>query len=662
MGKGANLSQERTGRSRPVRPGAILLLTFGSLIVFAQPAEALSLLSIRDLYQSVGLSYAYHRSVGGSSTETEHEFTEDYGIGFSYSLLSPLLLKGNAMLDLEWLQRSDVTDDKTRSNSDFRLRYNISGQLLSRMPYPVSIAATSGRESVAQSFAPSYDVVTDDLRVRLGVLNDFVPASVTFDRQSQDTSGLNQNFRQTANSFSIAATPLLGKIATLSLGVTSSESTSTSLDSNVTSNFASIMGTAGSQSSWRSSRGLFRSLSIAYNYADNAGTTPLTNKNLNGNLYWQLGKALDGTLQYQNGSSRSSLFTTETQSGAFSLTHRLFESLTTGLNLSASENRFNGGNTRSYNGGVRVGYRKLLPESSNLNLSYSFNQGLNERTGDVSAVAVLNEQHPIPATIPRRIPLAHPTFQAAGIQVVSAQTLLPYPASFFTIVPEGIELTNFFAGDTAVLVSYSYRQDPSVTTASTSHGITAALNLYQEKYRLYADAMITDQNLVQGEATQLTLTNTRHYDAGATARLSRHTLSAEAGYDKNYAQDLYYLNTSWRYGTPFGLGALSVNASDRYSWQSLSQGSGQVSLWANSFNVQSEYSRPIGLLAGRFKADYANVLVEGGAMSHTAVVGVNIEGRFGRLFALLTSNATWTFSDKGTSSSQGVGISIRRTF
>jgi hypothetical protein len=667
MGEGANRSHACTGISRPARPGAILpaILAICSLIGFARQAEALSLLVIRDFSQSIGLSYSFNRSSisqGGNFSETDHEFTEDYGINFHYSLLDPRLLKGNAMLDLEGLQRSADTNGTTRGSTDLRLRYNVSAQLLSRSSSPVNLAATSTRQTVSQSFAPSYDSVTDGLSARLALLNSFVPANISVERQTQETSGFGQNFRQTANSLSIAAAPSLGKIGSLNLGSTWTDSSATALDSNLTTNYSSVTARAGGQSGWHSKRGLARLFSATYNYQGTAGTTPLTNQNLNGNLYWQLGKALDGSLQYFDSRSRSDLFTTESQGSVLSLTHRLFDSLTTGLNLSVAENRFNSGTNRVLAGGAKLAYHKLLPESSNLNLSYAYGLSLNERTGDVSVVTVLNEQQPIPTTLPRRISLAHPTFQPAGIQVVGAQSLLPYPASYFTIIPEGIEIANFFAGDTAVLISYSYRQDPSVTTMAVSHGITSSLSLYQGKYLLYADAFMSDQNQVKGEATSLTLTNTRHIDVGATAKLARQKLGAEVGYDKSYIQDLYYLSSSWQYAAPFAAGDISMTASDRYTWQSLSQHGGQADFWTNSFNVTSEYRRPIGFLAGRFKADYANTLITGGTMFHTALLSVNIEGRFGKLYALLTSTATWSLSDKGTSSSQGFGVSLRRVF
>lgn len=668
MGEGVNRSSYHAGRSRLplLAAGSVVMLTLGLFPGWSRPAQALTLISIRDLYQSAGLSYTFLQSTLSAgderSTESEQGFTEDYGIDFQYSLLSPQLLKGNAMLNLEWNQQSAETDDDEKSRSKFRLLYNITGQLLSKKPYPVTIIATSSSDTISQSFAPSYDSALDGLTARLAIVNNFVPSSITIDRQTLDTSGFNQNFTQTTNSFSIDANPKFGRFGAFTLGATKTDSASTDLDRNQTTNHATATARAGGQRGWQSARGLSRAVSLLYSYHANEGTTSLKNQSVTGHLHWSFGKALDGSAQYLGSTSRSPLFTAQNQSGALTLTHRLFASLTTSLSLSAAKNSYNDGDTRSTGGTAGFAYHKELAGFSAYNFGYNFGYSLNERTGTVTQVNVLNEQHPIPPTPPRRITLVQPTFQADSIQVVGAQTLLPYPASFFTIVPEGIELTDFFAGDTAVLVSYIFQQDPSVTTSSLSHGIATSLGLFQGKYLLYGNARLKDQNLEEGSATQLTLTNTRHYDAGFTASITRHTFTAEAGYDKSYVQDLYYLTTSWGYATPFARGDLSINASDRYTWQSKSQNSSQVELWTNSFNVRSEYRRAISFLTGRLKLDYANSMTNGENMVHATVFGMNIEGRFGKLAALLTSSLSWTFSGAGTSSSQGVGVSIRRSF
>src|SRR6266567_4522368 len=178
MGERVNRSQEQTARWRQARPNAVLsaTLVICALMVFARQAKAFSLLSIRDFSQSAGLSYSFsHSSAQGTSSDTEHEFTEDYGVNFRYSLLSPLLLTGSTMLDLEWDQLSTDSGSGPRSNSDFRLRYNINGLLLPRKPCPVSFSATSTRETISQSFAPSYVNTTDNVTARLSLINKFAP-------------------------------------------------------------------------------------------------------------------------------------------------------------------------------------------------------------------------------------------------------------------------------------------------------------------------------------------------------------------------------------------------------------------------------------------------------------------------------------------------------
>lgn len=649
-----------TPKRRRSAPLAVSLATLALVLVGTQrQAMAYAILTVRDFNQSVGFSYLLNRT-DNSGGELQQDFTEDYGAGFDYIILSPQLLRGNAALDLEWLQSSDSDESGNRKRSSSQLRYNVNAQILSGKPYPITVAASSTRQTVSQPFAPSFDTEADTLTAHFAVLNETVPSDFSYSRQDQQTFGQHQNLSQSSQSINFGARPSLGEWGTLTLGVNLTQSESGAQQLNVSGKNNSASSRIGYNNGWKSGEGLSRNFSLAYGFQETSGLTAQKNQNLNGNLEWEFGRVLHGGMDYFLNKSDSQRQSTENRGISGSLSHRLLGSLTTGVHAALNTDSYDSGENRSYSGGVSLSYDKRLPEKSNVAASYAYGLGLTDRSGATFLVSALNEPHAIPfATFPRRITLNHPTFQAAGIQVVGVQTQLVYPASFYTVVPEGIELNDFFAGDTDLLITYDYLQDPSVVSMTTSHSVSGSLSLYNQKYLVYMNANFMNQELLSGEATGLTLSSTRHYAAGGTANLERHVISSELGYDKDYTRDLYYFTGSWGYNTPYAKGDLSLSANDRLTWQTSAV---KEVPWVNSLTVQSNYRRSFGFWAGKFRADYANALVQGGSMFHSASLGLNLEANFGRLSALITSNLNWTFSDAGNSSSQGIGFSVRRSF
>lgn len=645
---------------RHAAPRALVALCL--LLGVQKEAFGLTVLSIRDFYHSVGAGYNFsntHSSEGSASRQTMQDIAGDYNAGFAYSALSPLLLKGNGALGLEWLQDSATDATGSSKRSSLQLRYNVFGQILPLSNTPASFSTSSSRQTVSPSFTPSYQTETGTLTAHLGINNKFAPSSVSFSRQSLETGGLAVNTRQSSHNLGFVVSPDLQQLGRLMLSASLSKSDSTVIETGASGEGRTGSAQAGYLGAWHTAAGLARRLALNYRFQETAGVTSFDNQSLNGSLGWQFGKNLDGDLNWFSGEISSSSLSSRSRGGSARLQHKLLGSLTTGINLSANRDDYDGGENRSYNSALSLGYKKKLPKLSNVNVGYSYGKGLAEHSGTVSLIPVVEEPHTIPPDLLRHIALGQPTFDAGTVVVTGAQSLLTYPASYYRFTADGIELLNTFPADTEVLISYGYRQDPSISTVSTTQNFSASVDLLAGKYRLYLDASSSDVNLRSGKATALTLTGTRHYDAGGTAKLLRHSLNAEAGYDKSFASAVYYLKGSWTYSAPYANGNLSLSASDNWSQRSSSGGSG---VWTNSLAVQSNYGRQFGRVLGNFTANYANVLIQGGTMSHSTSLGANLEARFGKLAAVLHSNLNLNMSDAGWTAGESVGISVRRSF
>ncbi|MBJ6801098.1 hypothetical protein [Geomonas propionica] len=619
-------------------------------------------MGVRDFGQSVGATYSLQHSKDSSaanSTVVDQNYTEDYGVQFDYFVVNPLLWKGRALLDVEGVQKKEEARGTTARSSQLRLRYNLNAYLLPSTPYPVSIAASSARETVSLPFSPDYESEHDDLLTVFTVQNQFVPSELSLSQQSQTTSGQGRDITQKSHSFNLNTRPSLGLLGMMSASVNLSESDSEAIGNDSSSHSSSGTANCGYHNSWRSAQNLARNFSLTYGYHQNAGTSVITTQTLNSGLGWEFGKVLQADATYFSSKSSSLEQKSQSQGVSGSLTHKLMGSLRTALSASAARDRYDEGQNTFISGTLTLGYHKRLPSASDTTVGYGYTMNRNEHTGGVSSIFVSEERHGVPVVTPGRIRLNQPSFQPETITVVGAQSQLPYPPSFYTIVPEGIELTDHNLVDTDVLISYRYSQDPNIVTVGTNHSANAAVNLFAGKYRIYTNATQSEQRLVKGQATSLTTSGTRHFDLGATANLAPHNLSAELGYDKDYAQNQYYLTGSWGTSTPYAGGDVSLNANDRFTLQSSNSRDDQY--WANSLSLQSTYRRNFGRIAGKFKANYAN-MTSGDSIFHTASVGANLEASFGKLFVLLNTSALWTFSAGGNTSSESISLSFRRSF
>ncbi|QWV92409.1 hypothetical protein KP004_14505 [Geomonas oryzisoli] len=648
------------GKGRGFAPGRpatfAVALTVCLLLATQRQAGALTLLSIRDISQSAGASYfVSHAKGSGQPGERDTSSSEDYNFGFEYSILAPQLIKGKTSLYLEYQQDSRNGAD----SSDVQLRYNINSMLFSKDSFPVSISANSSRQTISETFGPTYSTDTDSLVSQLSLLNNFVPSSIQYSRQSTQTSGLVRNFRQSSDSFVVNATPNLGMLGSLNLGVSMTESDSAAVESSLATHNATSLAQASYNKTWMSPTGFSRGFGASYVYQQATGVVRMDNQSLSSNMDWQFGKALQGRATWMETKSMSDVQESRTRTATGSLTHRLMGSLATSVNLYGNEQQFDNGASRSLSGGLAFNYNKRLPQDSNFNAGYNYGKGYQESTGAVSEVQVTAEQHTTPLILPRRIKLNNETFIADSIEVVGGQTMLPYPPGSYTVIADGIELIADFAGDSTVLISYRYRRDPSTASIATSHSASTSVGLFGDKYRLYANARSTGQEVIRGQATAVTLVGTSHYDAGANANLGRHKLGGEMGYDKTYAQNHYYIYSSWSYSAPYLRGNLSLDASDRMTWGT-QQGGAEP--WLNSLGCQASYYRNFNNIAARLKASYSNSLVETGDMAQYIGLLLNLEGKFGKLTAMLTSSMNWSYSSLGTSLSESIGFSLRRAF
>lgn len=632
-------------------------------------AASFTLLRIQNLSQGVGGSYHFRDNSAGSGNEqissSKHEFIENYNLSGDFSLLNPHLIKGAAGLDLFLDQRKEA--DQTRQepwSSAFNLGYRVSSILLDRSPFPISINADSSLRTESPPFTRSYDVESDNLVIGVNITNKYLPARLSLMKNSSETSGLTDDRRQTTETFTMSANHAVSTLSSTSFTFTREFSESTLLASGAGTNSSKVGVGLANGLSWQNHRGLSRSLYSSYAYSASSGFFKSTQHALTSNLNWWLGKSLNSSAGYSYSNNKSETQRFQLQAGNLSLSHHLFESLTTSISGMGSSARFSDGSENAYGGGLNLSYRKKLPAESLFMSSYSFSYSVSDRQRSNATVAVENERHPIPLVDPKRIALANPTFLASTITVRGAQTLILYTRDVdYTVIPEGIEvLPGHMVGDTEVLVSYTFLQDPRVTFASASHAASASLNLHNREHFIYANYRASDKQLLAGRATEVTLSPSSHLDVGYERHIDRHTFHAEYGWNKSATTKTNYLDARWLHQRPFAAGNLSLSAAEHFSWydQGAAANAGN---WNNTFGINGAYTRNLtDAVAGRLGVGYLNFIGESAPVRNLFSANLNLDGHFGKTTITLSSSLTLGVSSSSTSRSEAVGISFHRYF
>lgn len=666
---------EPAGKTRPlpVRGRAVAALI--SLILFPlcdRPADAApwTLLKLQNLAQGVAGSYHYSGNStssegGGTISSSAQQFREAYHLSGEFALLNPRIINGSANLDLNLNQRRESErSGRTGSASSFTLGYQLSSNLFDRTSVPLSVNAYSLSGTQTPAFSSAFDLESEGLDVTLMIKNRYLPARLSWGNSASQTSGLADDRRQSANSFSMTAQHVVPALSNSNFSFYRTNSHTELLTSGSKSDSADAGVGVANSLDLRFGGNLTRALDSSYSYAKSGGIFAATRHNLTSTFRSALGRALNGSAGYSFATSQTDTQLSRQHTGTLSLSHRLFDSLSTSISGSGSNSTYNDGSDSIYSGSLGLSYSKRLSSASSFGLSYNFGYAVSDRAREDTVVQVQSERHAIPPADPRLIAVANSTFQGDTLVVIGAQTLITYNSGIdFIVTQTGIEvLPGRMVGDSELLISYSYLQDPLVSFASIGHGAGARLNLHNNRHSLYSHYFTTSQQLLRGSATNVTLFPTTHLDAGFESRIDLHTCGAEYAWDKNYAGNVQYLKSYWLYQGPLFAGTIHGSANDRLAWLAGSSTRGKSS-WENSLNLGATYNRSLSqAIAGKLGLGYRNYVSEASPMANSFSVSANLDGRFGKTAVTVSSSLTWSKSSSAWSQSESVGVSLRRTF
>lgn len=548
-------------------PMALLVLTPGAAL-----AQVTRVISLSNIQQSVDTSYRFDASQSQLASSTQHGLQEDYHFTIDYSIYKARLLHGQIALDLQADQNYfSGGGGASRGSYGLGLLYDINGVFLDRFPYPVTFNFSSQLTEVPREFAPSYQQQTDTVSLGVSLASRKLPTAFNYTRSSNETSGLEINRKMKSESFSFGASHSLMRLSDTQLSVIGTSldlATSDGAENDHSGNLESTLNNTLTFSTSELSRVLYSRARVV----NQSGNNESRSMELGESLNWDLGRALtsgaDYTLSNREGIKESSQ---TTNTGRLWLQHRLFKSLTTRLDLNASDNSLATGSDRTVYGGLSLTYQKILPSEGRLQLQGNQQYGVTSSRLSDNTLPVFAEQHTVGPLL--LVTLDRPNVDPdSPIEVWNAARTRKYELSDYEVVNNGTvteliikvgPLASISPGE-LLSIDYDYLVNSDITYSSTSRGLGTDLSFLNNKYRMFANWDTSRQDLISGKADQINLTGTDNYRTGVETRFESGSLATEYSRSDSSSDLSQSLSATLLHSGKYGPGAYTLSVADRY--------------------------------------------------------------------------------------------------
>jgi len=236
-------------------------------------------------------------------------------------------------------------------------------------------------------------------------------------------------------------------------------------------------------------------------YYDERGTNPTSRLSLDEILHLAHTERLatDYSVNYSRYSIRGS--DTESLSGRVGLTHQLYESLITDLEVHGAQEKFDGFARDVAGASVSWRYRKTIPHGVLL-LDLGFGYDATDESGGATVRPVLDERHVLDDAT--TVLLDNPNVVEATIVVTNpAGSVLYYRNIDYRVIPRGrlIELRRITTGridsGASVVVDYSFEITAPIAYDTTTYRYRAQVDLF-EHVSLYAGVRAMKNELRSG--------------------------------------------------------------------------------------------------------------------------------------------------------------------
>jgi hypothetical protein len=641
-------------------------------------------------YLNSGSGFTRNGAGGGDTTSyNRNAVTPAYVVTTEYAVYDPRLLHGSMLLNLKYDMNMVSQGSGSAGNyNNLDLNYNISGKLLEKKPVPFTFFAQREQQWIQHDFGAGYDQLVESYGGGFSVRNPYLPTQVNYSwTRSNSSSGID-SWSQDYKLLTLQSANKLGKISysTLNLNYSQSDNSSDSVGKFAEYSSDNLSLTFNNTLNWDYRSYHNKRVQSVITFEETMGTFSNRSCNWSESVFLDFGKALQTAVIYAYNNSDfsgSNNFdqTNSTHTGSAWVNHKLFDSITTHLDLTGTNSAINDGSTNNVAGGGSLGYVKSLPNASTLQLQFSGLYGVTERNLTSSNQQVNGEDMTVTLTKGYTANnIKNSNVVAATIEVWNNNFSRKYLAGTdYLVYTQGTLTYLDFAVPGSQLVEsapvklrYQYIVDPNTSFSTTTFSSSANLSLLDNRYRFFAYYTDTTQNRISGRSDLLYLTSQSSVRTGGEFRLPAHFLAMEYTRLESNTDRREGVQGRWAFTpSPIGVNVVTFSAVDTYSWyrfgayQASTITGGNPTLNNGSDNVltvQGTYSRPV-LRAGMFRLSLNYMMTRGNMLTRDSINGtLNYELSLGKFLLILDGSMNLIWLPTSSQNDYTVRLLVRRYF
>jgi hypothetical protein len=656
----------------------IIALLVGSSAFAVGPIQEVvrpnGLLLLGDFRQWVTLSYEYtgHSSSSANFDTSINTFKEKYHLNTDVSIMDPHLL--NLRLDGDvWLEQGNRSNGKTGSGSSERteFRYNLLGTAFDTRYYPMTFVSFRELTDVVTPFSPSYTTDSSQHGFNFSLLNKVLPVQGQYMHRTLDTTGLGQDSSSISDDFNLRVRHDFRDRSHTEIYTSYFKQNETRGGIEPTSSRNYMLSLTNS--TYFDDRKRYSLSSQLQGSQGESTGIPRKTMDWNETLDCRFGAALQGNFSNWYSYDRTLGFDgreqlTSTDTINASLWHRLYQSLETRIAGRYRTGEVLSGNETEYAGSIGLTYTKKLPAASTLILGVLGEHQVTDRNLLGSDITVRDKEY----KNVQQGDILSLTSPGMLVSVISVQSRNPdrtyivgdaglgdytidYLLGRVTINPGGAIVPG-----TDLFISFVYRVNPAVKYSTDTVSSTGTLSLFNNRYRLMVNTLSQDQDLISGQATNVSLTSTRsdlvHFDANYLYNI----LSMEySDYSAN-ATKYRYFEGAWLFNRQFPLWGVSFRARDRYTMYDAA--SNRRGYSENTMDLGASYTRSLFYWAqATLTMNYLNTSGDNISRDY-AYIRANLQGRINKLFINFIGQSTWRMSGKLDTRDDYVRFELTRYF
>ena len=636
---------------------------------------ARGLLLVRNMHQWYDFQYRFdqYKTESGRSTmkSDKHRLENSYHFDTLYAVLHANLLTGRFAMDLgfdyDWQKKSDEGSD---SGTDLEIEYDLDGVFLKEKPCPVDFTSYGRKNTINRVFSDNYDVTSWGNGIGISLENDYLPTRIRYSMSESETDGLTADRTSKIEHFLFTASHRYQSFSSTSFnfmeGSTETKTSGVGEDTQIDTTSIGLNNILD----WGNAD-LTRKLDSQYSYQDSRGDYTNRSKHWTEKLRWDLGSALQSGLEHDYYSFVSDANEQKRTMERAWLRHQLFDNLSTTLRGWTRKSELQDGTEDQFAGALDFSYTRHLPADCFLAVGLGNSYGETDRALDTDTLAVVNERLIYDDSGFNY--LLNYNIEEDSIEVFNETRTVIYNEGVDyqletiglrtrIIIPGGSPISH---GD-VLSIDYQYLVDPSIKYSTESHSLNTSLDLFNRKYRVYANIYQSDEELLGGDAGNVGLNDITEYTLGFEHNLHYFSYGGEYSDWDSTTEKYHYWQGFVEYQRYFKRDFVSVRLRDRQTrYENVSfRQSSDVAGTENSFRATASLRRRYYLLPSAIWETTVDYLRLHGRGNEDDEVTINsaFQVRLGKSRIRLEGEIDWENRDGRTSREFYVILEFRRYF